>query len=440
MIRAPLDVYVAGQRIGTLVEEVGRYVFTYLPDSPPENLVSLLMPVRAESYVWPRLHPFFQMNLPEGIKKDIMIRHLGPHADVSDFGLLALTGANTIGRVQVVPDGTTPSAAMSTANLAELLASTDARDNLLALLEAGVSEGVSGVMPKALVHGVDKATAWTDDFILKTGFDNLPALAVNEFLCLEVARCAGLDVPQARLSDDGQVLAVQRFDRTADGRKLAVEDYCALKGEDAVNKYDGSLEAIAKLTETYIRRDAHKENFRRLFTLLLVNYAVHNSDAHLKNFALVYTHHGDARLAPVYDVLSSTVYPQYATANPALDLKSRRVWASGALLQAYGGGRLGLSKTDIAQAIERVTAAVHQVVPMVSEFADKFADFRDVAKRMLDVWGRGLADIKPDAKPGKYNPAPLREQAGMSDRKASGARKEANPYANADGAFSHKSR
>jgi serine/threonine-protein kinase HipA len=65
------------------------------------------MPVRAESYVWKKgLHPFFQMNLPEGYKKDRIRETLGPHADVTDMGLLALTGANSIGRVQVVPRGT----------------------------------------------------------------------------------------------------------------------------------------------------------------------------------------------------------------------------------------------------------------------------------------------------------------------------------------------
>ncbi|MFM0174769.1 type II toxin-antitoxin system HipA family toxin [Paraburkholderia sediminicola] len=440
MIRDSLDVYVCGQAVGTLAEEAGQYVFTYLPDVAEENRVSLLMPVRAESYVWPRLHPFFQMNLPEGIKKDIMIRKLGPHADVSDFGLLALTGANTIGRVQVVPRGTTPEAAASTANMAQLLASTDSRDNLMRLLETGVAEGVSGVMPKALMRSGARATTWTEHYILKTGFDDLPGLAINEYLCLEVARHAGLDVPSSRLSDDGQVLAVQRFDRAADGQKLAVEDYCALKGLDAINKYEGTLEALAALTATYVPRHALKENSRRLFTLILLNYAVRNQDAHLKNFALLYGSGGAVRLAPVYDVLSGTVYQEFKTANPALDLRGKRVWASGALLQAYGGARLGLSKTDMGEAVERVTAAVHQVTPIVSEFAHRYPDFREVAKGMLDVWACGLEDIKPDARPGKYTPAPLREQMGMSDPNPDAVRKEANPYSNPDGAFSHKSR
>ncbi|WP_322102185.1 type II toxin-antitoxin system HipA family toxin [Paraburkholderia sp. J41] len=442
MSRAPLDVYVRGQAVGTLAEEGGQFVFTYLPGVAEENQVSLLMPVRAGSYVWRRLHPFFQMNLPEGFKKDLMTRQLGPHADVSDFGLLALTGADTIGRVQVVPRGTPLEATASKANMAELLASADSRGNLLRLLETGVAEGVSGVMPKTLMQSAAKATTWTDDYILKTGFGDLPGLAINEYLCLEVARRAGLEVPLAQLSDDGQVLAVQRFDRAADGQRLAVEDYCALKGLDPVEKYNGTLELLETLTRTYVPREAFKENARRLFTLLLLNYATHNQDAHLKNFALVYTRREDVRLAPVYDVLCGTAYANYASALPALPLKGKRVWASGALLQTYGGARLGLSKTDMGEAVERVSAAVREVSPMVTAFADRYAQFREIAKQMLNAWAWGLEDIKPDAKPGKYPPAALREQMGMSapGPGAGGARKEANPYVNPDGAFSHKAR
>ena len=408
MSRATLDVHVSGERVGTLTEEAARYVFGYLPDVPPNHFVSLLMPVRAASYDWKTLHPFFQMNLPEGFKKNLMIRRLGPHADVSDFGLLALTGANTIGRVQVVPRGATLAAASSKADMAGLLASANSRDNLLRLLEGGVAEGVSGVMPKALVRPEDRATVWTDEFILKTGFDDLPGLAINEFLCLEVARAAGLEVPEARLSADGQVLAVRRFDRTADGRMLAVEDYCALKPNDAVNKYKGTLEDLAKLTRAYVPRAAFRDAARRLYALILLNYAVRNADAHLKNFALVYTGVDDVRLAPVYDVLSGTVYPRFATSLPALPLQGKRVWASGSMLAIYGATWLGLSKADMDEARERITQAVHGIAPMITDHAARYPGFRDVAQGMLAAWGTGLADIRPDAKPGKTVPVPLR--------------------------------
>ena len=44
-----------------------KSVMTYVPEVEPENLVSLTMPVRTESYPWDdELHPIFRMNLPEG--------------------------------------------------------------------------------------------------------------------------------------------------------------------------------------------------------------------------------------------------------------------------------------------------------------------------------------------------------------------------------------
>jgi serine/threonine-protein kinase HipA len=436
-----LDVYVDSMPVGTLAEEARASVFTYFADVPKQNLVSLLLPVRAESYKWPTgLLPIFQMNLPEGYKKDLIRRKLGPHADVSDRGLLALTGASGIGRVRVLPHGAAPEFDASNIDLAALLATVGSRENLLRQLEAGLTEGVSGVMPKTLARPEDRATAWTDEFLLKTGPVDLPGLAVNEYLCMEVARHAGLEVPETQLSDDGQVLAVRRFDRLKDGTQVAIEDFCALKGLDPASKYKGTLEDLAKLSNTYVSEPNRKESARRLFTLLLVNYALRNGDAHLKNFALMYTSVDDVRLAPVYDVVTVTAYPEFATDIPALPLAGKRVWASGKLLTLYGGGRLALSGADMSACVAQVTEAVQKVVPMVAKYAVQYPEFREIGKRMLNAWAQGLEDIKPDAKPGKSVPAPLREQAGLSDEGGRVKRKKANPYASPDGAFGHKAR
>jgi serine/threonine-protein kinase HipA len=436
-----LDVYVGSTPVGILAEEARASVFTYFPDVPAHELVSLLLPVRLESYKWTvGLLPFFQMNLPEGYKKELIRRRLGAHADVSDMGLLALTGANGIGRVRVLPHGAAPEFTASHIDMAALLATVGARENLLRQLEAGITEGVSGVMPKTLAKPADRATAWTDEFVVKTGPADLPGLAINEYLCLEVARHAGLEVPQTHLSDDGQVLAIRRFDRLKDGTHIAVEDFCALKGLDPVSKYKGTLEDLAKLSSIYVSEPFRKESNRRLFTLLLVNCALRNGDAHLKNFAVTYTSTDDVRLAPVYDVVTVTAYPEFASDIPALPLAGKRVWASGKLLTQYGGGRLHISGADIAACMAQVTEAVHKVLPTIVEYAERYPDFREIAKRMLKAWSQGLEDIKPDAKPGKTTPAMLQEQVGLSDEDGMAKRKKANPYANPDGAFGHKSR
>lgn len=436
-----LDIYCNSTLVGTLTEEAQRGVFSYLPDVPADDQVSLLMPVRNGSYEWPGgLMPVFQMNLPEGYKKDLIRHRLGPHADVSDMGLLALTGANTIGRLRAVPHGVKPDAAVTHFDMATLLASANSRDNLLRHLDSGITEGVSGVMPKTLANGEEKATVWTDEFILKTGPTDLPGLSINEYLCLEVARNTDLDVPETRLSEDGSVLAVRRFDLLADGTRLGVEDFCALKGLDPVRKYQGSVEDLARLCNQYVGVDYRKDSKRKLFQLLLLNYALRNADAHLKNYALIYTKGTDARLSPVYDIVTVTAYPRYQDDNPALTLKGKKVWRAGKALFELGGARLSLSPTDMNSALEQVNAAVQKVLPLVREYADRFPDFREVGKRMLDDWASGLEDIKADAKGGKATPAPLREQAGMSDPKPSKGPQSANPYRDPNGAFGHKSR
>ena len=63
-----LAVHVLGREVAIL-EQVGDFksVLTYHAGTAVDDLVSLTMPVRTESYGWDdQLPPVFQMNLPEG--------------------------------------------------------------------------------------------------------------------------------------------------------------------------------------------------------------------------------------------------------------------------------------------------------------------------------------------------------------------------------------
>lgn len=447
-----LDVYVDGQLVGYLSEEDAIGVFTYAPGVDPDKLVSLSMPIRDQSYAYPRgVHPVFQMNLPEGYKKDLLKQTVGPHADTTDIGLLALTGANSIGRVQVVPRGIALTAAKAQEDMATVLAAADSRDSLLDVLKSDISQGVSGVMPKSFAiertpQPDDRLTTKTPGWILKTGSPDLPWIAVNEYLCLEVARHASLDVPETRLSDDGQVLAVKRFDRTADGGMVAFEDFCSLAGLLPADKYNGymhgkaSVESLATTISQWVTPDRRMEDMARLFTLHLVNYALRNGDAHLKNFALLYKTKDDARLSPVFDIVTVTVYPHLRRDTPALTLAGKKQWICGKALHDMGAKNMGLPASVRKQCLENVEYAVQEVLPIMQGMVKHFPDFRETAKLMADEWAEGLGHIKLNAKPGNSQiPSALREQIGLSGPKG-GTRKEVNPYVNQDGAFSHKSR
>jgi serine/threonine-protein kinase HipA len=66
------------------------------------------------------------------------------------------------------------------------------------------------MQPKIMVP--DRPTIPIPSLIVKAASPANPGLAANEFLCLSAARRAGIEVPGVDLSDDGQLLLVDRFD------------------------------------------------------------------------------------------------------------------------------------------------------------------------------------------------------------------------------------
>lgn len=439
-----LDVYVCDTLVGQLTPvSDGGFAFTYRPDTDPNHFVSLTMPVRDESYIWKRgLPPVFLMNLPEGYQKDRLREHLAGKTEVTDENLLAITGSRTIGRVRVVPSGLALAQAADPLNLAELLASPNSRTQLLNSIATQTAVGVSGVMPKRLLdtrESTQKVTTFSDHYLLKTGLDYLPGLAINEWLCLEVARATNLlDVPETRLSDDGEVLAIRRFDRTEEGGFIGVEDCCSLKGLDPASKYSGSLEDLAKYLKHYLPVDERQAESRKLMTLIYLNYALGNADAHLKNFAFTYTNWETVRLAPAFDIVTVRAYAKYADDLPSLTLQGKKVWLAGKHLVLFGTSRLSLSPKVLADIRHAVCQAVEKLAPTVTEYAEHYPAFREIGKRMLTVWDEGLANIDPTTNPKQGSPTRLRELSKLSEEQPQP--KEANPYIDPAGAFGHKAR
>jgi serine/threonine-protein kinase HipA len=118
-----LSVYVLGQEVAVL-EQVGDFksVLTYRPETAPDNLVSLTMPVRTESWVWDdQLHPIFQMNLPEGYLLQILQEQFGPHIGADPIALLSVIGRNMIGRIQVAAASGAPDEPAKPIEVNELL-------------------------------------------------------------------------------------------------------------------------------------------------------------------------------------------------------------------------------------------------------------------------------------------------------------------------------
>jgi serine/threonine-protein kinase HipA len=390
-----LVVEVLGRPVGVLAPsaEKPRHVFTYLPDAPITHFVSLSMPVRLTSYEWPEgLHPVFQMNLPEGYLKDLVAQKLGRAMPVDDFNILGLTGSRAIGRVSVYPwgKGRPRDYKMS---FTEVFAHPDSRAALLSALNEHTLEldGISGVMPKAPALGpTDRVTIHFDEWILKTGRQDTPGIAINEYLCLALAREMQLPVPVTQLSNDGQVLAVGRFDRDPDGTPVGLEDFCALMGMPPRDKYNATMEAMAKHLSIWCAETKRVQSAKRLVEMVILNLAVRNADSHAKNYAVLYSAPDDATLAPVFDVVTVAAYRDFAQSPFGLSVGGRKAWNLRKEIERLSVERLNLPASVVSDALEKVAAGMQKVLPEIRRYADQYDHFRPAAKRMVKLWEEGL--------------------------------------------------
>lgn len=299
----------AGQLLRT-----STYEFRYLQPDTGQATVALLMPPD-ERLTWPDgdLFPPMDQNLPEG-DLFMKIRELFPKQPMTPMHMLALVGRNGIGRLGFsLPDQAAPPMPR-TLSKRELLgtAYTPQVFNELVAAYLSTGAGIAGMQPKIMVP--DRPTVPIPSLIVKAASAAYPGLAANEFLCLTAARHADIDVPSFALSDDGQMLVLDRFDLVVhdDGRveRLGFEDIAALAGlrvRDILSdrKYHGSYQRIAELLR---QLQLHSDNLYRFFEQVAFSIMVRNGDAHLKNFGLLYRSAADVWLAPMFDVVTTSIY------------------------------------------------------------------------------------------------------------------------------------
>jgi serine/threonine-protein kinase HipA len=113
-----------------------------------------------------------------------------------------------------------------------------------------------------------------------------------------------------------------------------------------------------------------------------------NGDAHLKNFGVVYDDvRGDARLAPVYDLVTTAVYlPQDRM---ALTLDGSTEWPEAKKLRRLGEVRLGAAPARIRRMTERVADALSDTVPEVEAYARAHPAFSSIGTSLLEIWEAG---------------------------------------------------
>lgn len=398
-----LSVFVRNKAVATLESPDNfEHVLSYHPGVAAEDFVSLLMPVRTKSYSYPELHPVFRMNLPEGYLLSVLQEQFGPHIGASPLSLLSVVGRNAIGRIKVAVEGADPVAPAPEFELRDILRGDNSEAAFVELVHRYAVSGVSGVVPKFLAPGAKglpeghhKSTLATERFIIKGTTEKLPGVALNEHLCMRVAQLAFGHAAQTEVSDDGQALVVHRFDCAADeNTRLGMEDLCSLLALRPEQKYESTWEKVANRIKDVTPPAHQAQALSHLANLLLLTYALRNADCHTKNIALLYSGRRDVWLAPVYDMLTITVYDDYCNNPPGMPVHGRSTWRPGKALELYLQTHCGLKPADIAQRVARLCEAVVDVSPEVVRASRSFRNFEQVGPRMLHAWNEGLNSLR----------------------------------------------
>ena len=395
-----LNVEVAGSPSGQLLQQSG-FEYRYLRASESQPVVGLLMPPARLTWKDGDLFPVMDQNLPEGDLFNRLRQHF-PKQGMTAMRLLALMGRNGIGRLgYTVPNR--PAAPSPVPISRKTLLGTAFSESLFdelvaAYLATGI--GVAGMQPKIMVP--ERATIPIPNLIVKVASAAYPGLAANEYLCMTAAARAGIQAATVELSDDGNMLLVDRFDLGSDGERLGFEDVASLMGlrvRDTLSerKYHGSYQRLAELLDL-ITRD--RRDMQRFFEQLAFSIMAGNGDAHLKNFGVRYRGVADdIHLAPLFDVVTTRIYryqrspggPELEDNTLALRLYSGKAHRSKGYPLPEDLHRFGRQVCQVREP-EKVTARIAQAMSETLRIAR--TDERIPAAllmQMAPVWQAGMA-------------------------------------------------
>jgi serine/threonine-protein kinase HipA len=389
-------VYYGQAYAGELRQEPGgRCVFTYdttyLADQRPAIAVTL--PRSHEPTICEAgLHAYFDNLVAEGWLRNAQARALRIDPN-NRFALLLAFGHDCAGAVSVIDPAPPPEPFIDFGDPATTAA-----------LASRAS--LSGVQPKLFAVRDGKryrpvGRAETSRYIAKLPSGSHPDIIQNEYITTEACRALLPDDRTVELEIasvegiEGRALLIDRFDRLPSGAKIHFEEFNQLLGRrSGDDKYDAAYDDMA----AFILKmpDCTRVDAWRLYRRELVCFLTGNTDAHLKNFAMLHTREG-LRLTPAYDLVSAALYPQYRTLALAIgraaglkieDLKPNHIVALGATH--------GLSSAEVEQtirALDQRRPAAERAVRVAAKRADAAGLGDNLLNFMERRWNGTFASI-----------------------------------------------
>jgi len=360
-----------GRVAARLVRESGGVRFQYEPDyldDPAAPPVATTLPPTPEPTFTPAgaVPPFFAGLLPEGRRLGALSRSVKTSAD-DDLTLLLAVGRDTVGDVEVVPDGYEPEPASSAVAIDkwEEVSFEDLYLDMTGERLLRPRAGLAGVQPKVSTEIVSLPVKRAGErFILKLDPPEYPHLVANEAFFLSAARRSGLRVAEAEIVTDRADtpgLLVRRFDRTAiDGAvvALAQEDACQVLGLYPADKYNVTTEAVVNALSQVT--GAPIVAARDLLLQFAFAYLTGNGDGHAKNFSVGQDPTGEWRATPAYDTPSTQPYGDSTMALPIVGKNDERIGRDDFLAL---GAEVGVTRRATVRVLDDLVARADLWLP-----------------------------------------------------------------------------
>ncbi len=328
-----LHVLIAGELAGQLDLSGGEPEFRYGDDyfeGAPGQPLSVAFPVTGRRVSGEPLRHWLEGLLPDD--PDVISALCSEHGlDVSDRLRLLGTpmGADCAGAVQVCPPDRLPDLRagrggqepIDEEGIGEWLTRMEIEPAMRAYRSEGADSGFSigGMQPKVALRRT--AGGWAvpmgavpSTHLIKASRDKWPHEAVVEHLTMRTASICGIAAARTEVDWHGgrEVIVVERFDRTADGRsRVHQEDMCQALGHPPTRKYQRNSGPAPEDIAGMLRGagpDEAEQNIARFLDHLLYLWVVADTDGHAKNYSILHFGDGSIHLSPMYDACSWLPY------------------------------------------------------------------------------------------------------------------------------------
>lgn len=373
--------------------------------------ISVALPIQDEPFSPEQTKVFFDGLLPEGFMRKSIANNM--HLDENDYlSILYNLGKECLGAIRIDESDELQESWYEaiTSEQVEKLAAEGTTKSTEIVIKTHLS--LTGASGKVGLYYDDKEGKWylpgglaPSTHIVKQSHVRLDGIVTNEQLSMLAARKCGIDISESFIVNAGKgidsevLFATKRYDRIIDETspmignlkrpyRIHQEDFAQAMGIASFEKYEREdrnyAEKMFEIIRNYTRSPL--EDQLRLWNRIVYNFVLGNTDAHIKNYSLLYDPHMEGiSLAPAYDMLSTVIY-ESATRDMSFNIGGIRNLDSideerFKLMASRVGIGEKIAMTNYHKVLDRFENAVKESAQELQELG--FDNTLDIAERII---------------------------------------------------------